>query len=981
MKILQINVDRCRDAHDLLYHLATENNIDVCLVAEPNSNITRDWGGHQDAKIWTANQSMFIRASGLGRGFSWIETANYRIVSCYCSPNSTMDELEAVLDDISKFLRESEKKETIIGGDLNAKSPLWGAPRTDARGSLVAEWISSENLSILNTGGCPTFRRREQESWIDITLCTESLAARTDWKVLDEIETRSYHQYISIDIRDREMRPRLSDIGLSGWNTRSLDKEVLITHILERKRDTGISTAEDLIEIVTEACDKAMKRNHPKKKRGVYWWNEEIREKRKNCISARRKFTRERKRGAGDERCTNLYEAYKSHRLELVTEIKASKDRCWKQICEELEQDIWGRAYQIVTKKMGRKKTELPPELRKRIIDDLFPEHEIRTISERPIANDEIREFDMGELLSALVNIKLKKSPGPDMIPPLVVKEVGLAIPEVILTITNNLLLEGKVPKMWKEAKVALVPKPIKNQGDPATYRPLCLLNTFGKLYERMILNRLLKEVEEKEILAPQQYGFLPGKSTIQAIQQVVRIAETEINATRRKRKLCILIALDIKNAFNSAPWLQIIRALEKKGLSTYLIKLFEDYLKDRQIVGEEFQKNMTAGIPQGSLCSPSLWNILYDDVLRLAVPDGVHLIAYADDLAVVITGHTETQIEDKAKVTLQKISRWMNNTNLQIAPEKTEVVILSGRKKCRPLNIQVMGKTITVKSEVKYLGVVLDKNLRFNHHLKQVTAKADRLTSNLVKIMPRAGGAGENKRRVLNTVMESIILYAAPVWTRCLKFDKYRNMLLKEQRKMTLRICRAYRTTSTAALAVLGRCIPLDLLAEERSICFGKSNREKQNERQNTLKSWQERWQSSEQGAWTRRLIPDIEPWYLRKHGQIDYYLTQVLAGHGCFRSYLHRFKKIDSPSCVFCEGEEDTAYHTVFECMRWDQSREELEVQLTERLTVDNMVKIMLETEEKWKIVTRYLTKIMKEKIEIERRTQREETGGENS
>lgn len=974
MKILQINADRCRDAHDLLYQTALEKDMDICLVSEPNLNLSTDWSGHCDAKILIINTSLFIKTRGQGKGFTWFETEKYRIISGYCSPNRGEEELRTILEEISVYLRESGSKDVILGADFNGKSPQWGAPGTDKRGRILTEWIASENLCVLNCGGTPTFRRRNQESHIDITLCTQSLAERIKWEVLDEVETRSPHQYITIDIEEnrRSESERRVTGGKGTWNLKTLNRETLKEFIQEKNTEEKIETVVRLTKVVTEACNKAMKKKHNGKRvrRAAYWWNEIIKEKRELCNKERRKYTRERKKSANGERCISLYKKYVGAKESLSEEIKGAKEKCWTELCQELENDIYGKAYKIVTKKISKPLPKIPPEVRKEIIGKLFPDHPIVRWTHNEAHNDEVPSFDMDELLEAMININTNKAPGPDQIPPLVVRETILTIPQTILDLMNTLLKRLIVPKEWKEARVALIPKTAKKPNEPVAYRPICLLNSFGKLYEKMILKRLLTEIDEKQLIDTNQYGFLPGKSTTQAINEVVKISMNEIKKKRWKRNLCILIALDIRNAFNSAPWIHIISSLE--GLSPYLIEIFKSYLEERDIVGEEFEKHMTAGVPQGSVVGATLWNLLYDGVLRLDLPEGVRLVAYADDLAILVTARKEDLLEDKANLTLSRISEWMDGKMLELAPEKTEAIVLSGRKNCRPLNITLLGQRVEFRRTLKYLGVLLDGSLTFLPHLKYVADKADKKTANLSRIMPRTGGVGEKKRSVLGGIMESIILYAAPVWSSSLKHKTYREILLKEQRKSLLRITRAYRTVSTNALAVIGRTIPLDMKAEERGNCFGKTDREKQREREITISKWQERWEGSETGHWTRSLIREVKPWFTRKHGETNFHLTQILSGHGCFCEYLYRFKKLPSPDCTYCgENIPDTASHTVFSCSRWDQYRFELENRLQQRLTTDNMIPLMLTSRDNWRTISEYLVRIMKEKEEIERRT----------
>ncbi|KAH8406432.1 hypothetical protein KR222_000969 [Zaprionus bogoriensis] len=69
---------------------------------------------------------------------------------------------------------------------------------------------------------------------------------------------------------------------------------------------------------------------------------------------------------------------------------------------------------------------------------------------------------------------------------------------------------------------------------------------------------------------------------------------------------------------------------------------------------------------------------------------------------------------------------------------------------------------------------------------------------------------------------------------------------------------------------------------------------------RRESLLRWQRRWTDSSKARWTYSLNPEVESWILRKHGQVTYYLTQVLSGHGCFRAYLKRFAIEDSDGCT---------------------------------------------------------------------------------
>lgn len=105
-------------------------------------------------------------------------------------------------------------------------------------------------------------------------------------------------------------------------------------------------------------------------------------------------------------------------------------------------------------------------------------------------------------------------------------------------------------PAAWKKARVTLLykgtPKPVDC---PSSFRPLSLLDWVGKLYECLLLNRLAPWVTCS--LSPNQYGFRHGTGTADAIKAIMAIADDAAKGVVKNRHLCVLVTLDIKNAFN----------------------------------------------------------------------------------------------------------------------------------------------------------------------------------------------------------------------------------------------------------------------------------------------------------------------------------------------------------------------------------------------------------------------------------------------
>ena len=99
------------------------------------------------------------------------------------------------------------------------------------------------------------------------------------------------------------------------------------------------------------------------------------------------------------------------------------------------------------------------------------------------------------------------------------------------------------------------------------------------------------------------------------------------------------------------------------------------------------------------------------------------------------------------------------------------------------------------------------------------------------------------------------------------------------------------------SSAGVISGMLPIDITVNERSSLWHGSSDRRLVVRAESLSEWQRRWDLSEKGRWSHRLIPDQKTWLDRRQGEVNYYLTQFLTGHGCFRAYLHRFKIVESP------------------------------------------------------------------------------------
>ncbi|KAK9695779.1 hypothetical protein QE152_g32324 [Popillia japonica] len=276
--------------------------------------------------------------------------------------------------------------------------------------------------------------------------------------------------------------------------------------------------------------------------------------------------------------------------------------------------------------------------------------------------------------------------------------------------------------------------------------------------------------------------------------------------------------------------------------------------------------------------------------------------------------------------------------------------------------------------------------------HIQKTAEKAGKVLANLCRLMPNVGGPRERSRRMLCTVMESIIMYGASIWGKAVTKEVHCKVLRSVQRNTAIRVVSAYRTASTSALQAIARMPPIDLLVEHRAAVESQGGHSKDREYRGIMAKWQARWDTENGTAsWTRRLIKELQPWCARAHGEVNFFLAQFLTGHGCFQSYLthgevnfflakfltghgsfqsylKRFGLESSDACLYCGG-VDTVEHTFFECPRWSAQRARVK-ETTGEINPDTVVPQMISSQKSWNAVDKMVREILSEKDSRHRR-----------
>lgn len=339
----------------------------------------------------------------------------------------------------------------------------------------------------------------------------------------------------------------------------------------------------------------------------------------------------------------------------------------------------------------------------------------------------EIQEEDIGKALKSIKSNAM----GIDQIN---LKMLTIVMPyctDVVKHIFNESVKQGIFPDIWKTANVIPIPK----VNSPICFndlRPISILPTIAKVFEKIISTQICEYLETKNILPPEQSGFRKKHGTNTALLKVLN----DVSSAWDRGNCTVMILLDQSKAFDLVNHSLLVAKFQYIGFDEVALSWVKNYLHSRAqrvVINKNnafsTTQNINTGVPQGSILGPILFAIFIFDLPRVLSESLIHL--YADDIQLYFPISINNTISSFHWLNsdLQKLIKYIENHGLKINPKKTVALCIGpGRARSsieREHVILVNREIIPWASSARNLGVILDTNLSFSEHVDNVFRSA----------------------------------------------------------------------------------------------------------------------------------------------------------------------------------------------------------------------------------------------------------------
>ena len=688
----------------------------------------------------------------------------------------TLDLIESV---ISRF----PAHDILIAGDFNCHDQLWGGDSiSNSQGEAIVQFMHTRGLQLTLPRGTPT---HDSGSTIDLSMASsrlfDDLLRCSIWPTEYGSDHRVIESQFDLDLYDSTNEPRRL-FRKTNWekvakNTKEGIKDLRIPQDKKIPKEKIDEFSTQLTQIVTNAVlqDTPVSRPSAFSKR---WWTAELTDLRNAYTRARNEAASTRRAGTPN---TRLEATVKVARKTFHDTVRRQRRTCWKEFLGD-NNNIWKAAkflhpaqssafgrISVLKTDNGLAKTD--QEISEELLSQFFSQ--TADVPELPQAREGRQhpweEITKEEVRDAVFRAKPFKAPGPDGLPPVVWQKLWPEVGDHVHVLLQASVRESYLPEQWKVARIVPLRKPGKPDYTLAkAYRPISLLTTLSKALESVFAERLSFLDEKHGILPKAHFGARKQRSTTDALQLVTE----QIHQAWKQKKILSLVTFDVKGAFNGVNKGVLCQRLKERGIPPEIVKWVYEFCGKRKasimVNGTESETIdiAHAGLPQGSPLSPILFLFYNANLVAGKLTDHSGTMAFVDDFTAWVTGPSiKSNIQRIQEKILPPTEKWSQESGALFEPDKTQLIHFTRRRKQDEnelLPLVFMGSEISPVSEIKLLGVMIDRKLSFRSHARRAAKRGEIAAMALQRLK---GLNPKTARQIFTATVTPTTDYGAQIW------------------------------------------------------------------------------------------------------------------------------------------------------------------------------------------------------------------------
>lgn len=327
------------------------------------------------------------------------------------------------------------------------------------------------------------------------------------------------------------------------------------------------------------------------------------------------------------------------------------------------------------------------------------------------------------EVIETINSLSNSNSRGPDNFTSSIIKDCAGQLSKPLSMLMNTCFAESSFPDLLKLSKVICLYKKGDHK-DVSNYRPISLLSVFSKIFEKILLKRIVHFLECNNLISNTQHGFRGKKSTLTALCAILdRIYKCLDNNDK-----VIALFVDLTKAFDCVDHELLLKKVQLYGIRGNCFHLLKSYLEYRKqyvlIEGEESARlSVNVGVPQGSVLGPLLFLMYTNDISNYLT---TYHCEFADDITLLSYSANESEMNDCLAQNLNILDQYFCINKLTLNQNKTFTMQFHpyGANYTKSQLIKLNDKSVEQVTSFKLLGIHLDMSLNWNEHVNRLCKK-----------------------------------------------------------------------------------------------------------------------------------------------------------------------------------------------------------------------------------------------------------------